>query len=51
MFKEFLQETKWLLIITLTTILILLGNVAYFIWEDGKLARENEGIPEWIWNP
>ena len=51
MFKEFLQETKWLLIITLTMIFILLGNVAYFIWEDGKLARENEGIPEWIWNP
>ena len=51
MFKQFFEETKWLLIIVTTVIIILLGNVAYFVWEDGKLDRENEGIPEWLWNP
>ena len=51
MFKTFFQETKWLLIVTLSIILILLGNIAYIVWEDGKLARENVGIPDFHWDP
>ena len=29
----------------------MLGNIAYIVWEDGKLARENAGIPDFHWDP
>ena len=49
MFKSFFQETKWLLLIVLTLIVVLLANVFYFMYEDNKLEKDTEGIPDRIW--
>jgi hypothetical protein len=49
MFKVFLEETKWLLIIMGVIITVLVGNVLYFMHQDNKIAEDTVGIPDQIW--
>ena len=51
MFKSFFQETRWFLLAIGILTAILVGNIFYWQYEEDRIARENAGIPPWIFNP
>ena len=51
MFKSFFHETKWFLLSIGILAAILVGNIYYWQYEENRIAKENAGIPPWIWNP
>jgi hypothetical protein len=51
MFKSFFHETKWFLLAIAILTAVLVGNIFYWQYEENRIAKENEGIPPWIWNP